>query len=102
MIGRDHRYSPLVISEKAAQAVMGMKQVGAEITDDLPQFRNLTEISRDTLPVHTEIPAFDTLLLNRVHLLRDKRSITAFLGAGNNQDFHEHIQDIRTALGCPV
>lgn len=63
---------------------MGMDQVGVEIPDSLFQFRDLPEISRDPFPLHTEIPALDALFFNFVHLLGDKRSITAFLVAGDD------------------
>jgi hypothetical protein len=58
--------------------------IGTELPNGFPEFRNLPEISDNSFSVHSEVSAFDALFFNGVNLLRDERGVTAILATGDD------------------
>ena len=75
---------------------MSMDDVRMELPDGFPEFRNLPEISHDSLSVHAEILAFDALLFNGVNLLRDERGVMTILATSDDQNTHKINRDSYT------
>ena len=60
-----------------------MDNIGLEILNCLLETPNMLEISPNPLFIYSEVPADHTLLLQRIHLLRDERGIFAIFATSN-------------------
>lgn len=76
---------------------MSMNDIGPILPDDHTEDPAMTEIAENTFLVDAEIAALDPFLFQRIHLLRNERSISAILAAGDDKDFHGRLKETSAA-----
>ena len=71
-----------------------MYDIWLEISDDIPEFRQMSQIAKNPFSAHTKITAFDTQSFNGSYLLRDKRSIFTVFASCDYKDSHKHLASL--------